>query len=85
MRAVVAKSLSRVWFFATPWTAACQAIGFSKQEYWSGLPCPSPGPPKYGYYGLSISIYDYHYGVVVHLSNFFISLVFMAYYDKDSG
>ena len=30
---------------ATPWTAACQAplsIGFSKQEYWSGLPFPSP-------------------------------------------
>ena len=31
---------------ATPWTAACQAplfMGFSRQEYWSGLPCPSPG------------------------------------------
>ena len=31
---------------ATPWTAACQAplsLGFSKQEYWSGLPFPSPG------------------------------------------
>ena len=31
---------SRVWFFATLWTAACQAllfIGFSRQEYWSGL------------------------------------------------
>ena len=30
----------------TPWTAACQAPlfkGFSRQEYWSGLPCPSPG------------------------------------------
>ena len=30
----------------TPWTAACQAplsMGFSKQEYWSGLPFPSPG------------------------------------------
>ena len=32
--------------FATPWTAAHQAplsMGFSRQEYWSGLPCPSPG------------------------------------------
>ena len=32
--------------FATPWTAACQAplsMGFSRQEYWSGLPCPPPG------------------------------------------
>ena len=32
--------------FATPWTAVCQAppsTGFSRQEYWSGLPFPSPG------------------------------------------
>ena len=31
---------------ATPWTVACQAplsMGFSRQEYWSGLPCPPPG------------------------------------------
>ena len=31
---------------ATPWTVACQAplsMGFSRQEYWSGLPLPSPG------------------------------------------
>ena len=35
------KSLSRVWLLATPWTAAYQAppsMGFSRQEYWSGLP-----------------------------------------------
>ena len=40
------KSLSRVRFFATPWTVAHQAplsMGFSRQEYWSGLPFPSPG------------------------------------------
>ena len=40
------KSLSCVWLFATPWTVACQApppMGFSRQEYWSGLPFPSPG------------------------------------------
>ena len=38
--------LSRVWLFATPWTVAHQAplsMGFSRQEYWSGLPFPSPG------------------------------------------
>ena len=38
------KSLSRVQLLATPWTAAYQApppMGFSKQEYWSGLPVPS--------------------------------------------
>ena len=40
------KSLSHVWLFATPWTAAHQAplsTGFSRQENWSGLPFPSPG------------------------------------------
>ena len=40
------KSLSRVWLFATPWTVAHQAppsMVFSRQEYWSGLPFPSPG------------------------------------------
>ena len=40
------KSLSRVQLFTTPWTVACQApppMGFSRQEYWSGLPFPSPG------------------------------------------
>ena len=39
------KSLSRVRLFATPWTAASQAplsMGFSREEYWSGLPFPSP-------------------------------------------
>ena len=40
------KSLSRVRLFATPWTIAHQAppsVGFSRQEYWSGLLFPSPG------------------------------------------
>ena len=40
------KLLSRVQLLATPWTAAYQAplsMGFSRQEYWSGLPLPSPG------------------------------------------
>ena len=39
------KSLSRVRLSATPWTAAFQAppsMGFSRQEYWSGVPSPSP-------------------------------------------
>ena len=39
-------SLSRVWLFATPWTVASQAaqsMGFSRQEYWNGLPFPSQG------------------------------------------
>ena len=38
--------LSHFWVFETPWTVAYQAppsMGFSRQEYWSGLPFPSPG------------------------------------------
>ena len=34
------------WFLATPWTIACQpplSMGFPRQEYWRGLPFPSPG------------------------------------------
>ena len=43
---VKVKSLSRVGLFATLWTIAHQALlsmGFSRQDYWSGLPFPSPG------------------------------------------
>ena len=42
---VKVKVLSHVWLFMTPWTAAYQAppsMGFSRQEYWSGVPLPSP-------------------------------------------
>ena len=43
---VKVKLLSHVRLFVTPWTVAHQAplsMGFSRQEYWSGLPFPSPG------------------------------------------
>ena len=43
---VKVKSLSRARLLATPWTGAYEAppsMGFSRQEYWSGLPLPSPG------------------------------------------
>ena len=43
---VKVKLLSRVWLFVTLWTVAYQAspsMGLSRQEYWSGLPFPSPG------------------------------------------
>ena len=43
-RQVKMKSPSCVWLLATPWTAAYQAppsMGFSRQEYWSGVPLPS--------------------------------------------
>ena len=45
MCACVLSRCSRVRLLATPWTVACQtslSVGFSRQEYWSGLPCPSP-------------------------------------------
>ena len=46
LNVVKVKSLSRVRLFVTPWTVAYQApqsMEFSRQEYWSGLPLPSPG------------------------------------------
>ena len=50
---VKVKLLSHVWLFATPWTVAHQAppsTGFSRQEYWSGLPngatCAKPTKPR---------------------------------------
>ena len=48
---VKVKPLSRVRLFATPWTIAYQAppsMGFSRQEYWSGLPFPSGDIPHPG-------------------------------------
>ena len=46
LRAFMCCRFSRVWLCATPWTVARQAplsVGFSRQECWSGLPCPPPG------------------------------------------
>ena len=54
------QSLSRVRLFVTPWTVARQALlpmGFSRQEYWSGLPFPTPGVifPTHGVKLLSLA------------------------------
>ena len=46
LHACVLSSFSHIQLFVTLWIVACQAplsLGFSRQEYWSGLPCPSPG------------------------------------------
>ena len=46
MQASVLSCFSSVQLFATPWMVTCQAplsMGFSRQESWSGLPCPPPG------------------------------------------
>ena len=49
---VKVKSLSCIWLLATPWTAAYQAslsMGFSRQDYWSGVPLPSPFYSNYSW------------------------------------
>ena len=46
LRACMLSRFSRVRLFVIPWIVACQALlsmGFSRQEYWSGLPFPPPG------------------------------------------
>ena len=46
MHVCMLSCFSHVRLFSTPWTVAYQAflsMGFSRQEYWSGLPFPSPG------------------------------------------
>ena len=46
VKVLVIRTLSHVRLFVTPWTTAHQAplsMKFSRQEYWSGLPFPSPG------------------------------------------
>ena len=46
MHACTLSHFSHVQLYVTLWTVACQApqsMGFSRQEYWSGLPCPPPG------------------------------------------
>ena len=56
---VKVKSLSHVWLFATPWTEAYQAppsMGFSRQEYWSGVPLPSP---NWGLNSIKLNYFSY--------------------------
>ena len=67
------KLLSRVRLAATPWTAAYQAplsMGFARQEYWSGVPFPSPKPtPRH------FSLMAYHFSFLPnHIFLFLISL-----------
>ena len=54
---------SCIQFFMTLWTVACQAplsMGLSRQEYWSGLPCPSPG---------RVSQYSIHNSIIAMISS----------------
>ena len=71
---VKVKSLSRARLLGTPWTAAYQAppsMGFSRQEYWSGVPSPSPGIVTSLLYFLDSTYRWYHtYGICLSLSYF---------------
>ena len=70
---VKVKSLSRVRLFTTPWNAAHQAppsMGFSRQEYWNGVPLPSPYVP----------IRDAQKHSLIHTQHFILSdfLIFLS-------
>ena len=80
---VKVKSLSRAWLLAAPWTAAYQAppsMGFSRQEYWSGVPLPSPylGMDLFLYYASdslgylkSVDQYFHQFGTILDYYTFF--------------
>ena len=80
------KSLSRVWLLVTPWTAAYQApasMGFSRQEYWSGVPLPSPNLSLAFYkklFFLHWSIVDQIYSRVIQLC-IFMHLFFLKFFS----
>ena len=83
---VVVQSLSRVWLFVTPWTVACQAplsMVFARQEYWSGLPFPTPGDlPDPGIYPcLCVSCIGKQilYHCAIQKVQFIFSLFFINY------
>ena len=71
---VKVKSLSRVRLFPTPWTVAYQAppsMGFSRQEYWSGLPLPSPNKPLN-----NINYYEYYYHCFLNSHHIHMEIIF---------
>ena len=69
----ISYSLSCVWLFVTPWTVACQALlsmEFSKQEYWKGLPLPTPGDlPNLGIKPVSpaLASWLYHWATIIQI------------------
>ena len=76
---VKVKSLSYVWLFSTPWTAAHQvppSMGFSRQEYWSGLPLPTPI--------LTLCVYIYIYIYILYKyvnSSAFVSWIYILHFN----
>ena len=83
------KSLSHVWLFATPWTVAHQAppsMGFSRQEYWSGLPfssigdLPNPESKHISWTGKQI-LYHWAY----NLGKNYLKIIFSNIHAKSGG
>jgi len=67
---VKVKLLSRVWLLVTPWTVAHQAppsMGFSRQEYWSGVPLPSPKASSDNHFAF---LHFFFFGVVLVLASY---------------
>ena len=78
------KSLSLVQLLATPWTAAHQAppsMGFSRQEYWSGVPLPSPGKMLQHYYTYT-SVIPVSLGVMVQTELLMLEVYKHMLYSK---
>ena len=85
------KSLSRVRLVVTPWTAAYQAppsMGFSRQEYWSGVPLPSPlrrtPIPKCTYQTLTPQ-FDSWVGEIPWRRDRLLTPVFLGFPDGSDG
>ena len=79
--------LSCVWLFGTPWTVACRiplSMGFSRQEYWGGLPFPPPGDcPNPGIEGVaSHPLSSQGFASSIILSPSFILSYFLLYSIK---
>ena len=78
---VKGKSLSRVWLFATPWTAVYQApppMGFSRQEYWGGVPLPLS---REMYISISLQM-AFLLFLLYHLIGILLLLLFLVFVDK---
>ena len=78
---VCACLLSHVRLFATPWTVAHQAplsMGFSRQEYWSGLPCPPGDFPDPGIEPASPALQMDFFFPVRHLGSLISYITFLS-------
>ena len=83
---VKVKPLSHVWLLATPWTAACQAppsVGFSRQEYWSGVPLPSPSLTWYTRKKKSSLIYLHYLKPSLHMVCFKLHMAWTSHSSSD--